>query len=475
LFTNFKKKKKIDKNIDKNIEENYIVDIDNIKNFLSDFPIKFYKSFNWASNDNQYQRICTTPVKEQGTCGCCWACVITILIESAYYRNTLPANTSPPTILSTQQIIDCLSANPVNTSEVCKGCDGCSVINPLEIYLGSTGRYICTDSVYPLTANKQMGSKPDSFLEWIIKIFGRRPAYDYPGCQQRQNCGSVSPNRIWVPPMEIIRFSPKNLDENLLQKSIFTLGPIYISAQVPFKFQIQGAFFKNYIYSGPLDKGGAHAMILTGWGVTLKGEKYWIVQNSWGNSWGNNGFVWLKNDFNIKYLKDNITEMLAIKIQRNCPNTTNPIINITIDQAIQDDPSDITRNNILLSFRIIVYFPNNSYINSVTINIPSADEKNACIKQNLIDNNGNILMNNTNIISDPGNYYYDQYKLKTPTNIDMSKRWFIEGPIMCDWDNIIFTSTWNIDITINDKNNTLILSQTVYIDWSTQPPTIITT
>lgn len=37
-----------------------------------------------------------------------------------------------------------------------------------------------------------------------------------------------------------------------------------------------------------------HAVKLTGWG-TLKGaqgqkEKFWIVANSWGNSWGENGY-----------------------------------------------------------------------------------------------------------------------------------------------------------------------------------------
>ena len=35
---------------------------------------------------------------------------------------------------------------------------------------------------------------------------------------------------------------------------------------------------------------GGHAIKMIGWGVTEEGVKYWLIANSWGNTWGENGY-----------------------------------------------------------------------------------------------------------------------------------------------------------------------------------------
>ena len=52
-----------------------------------------------------------------------------------------------------------------------------------------------------------------------------------------------------------------------------------------------------YLYKGDLYYSGPravqadrHAVNLVGWGVSPRGIEYWIVQNSWGPEWGENGY-----------------------------------------------------------------------------------------------------------------------------------------------------------------------------------------
>lgn len=51
-------------------------------------------------------------------------------------------------------------------------------------------------------------------------------------------------------------------------------------------FKYKGGIFKDT--TG--DKRPRHATSILGWGKSKSGQKYWLVRNSWGTYWGENGF-----------------------------------------------------------------------------------------------------------------------------------------------------------------------------------------
>jgi cathepsin L len=186
------------------------------------------------------------PVESQGLCGSCWSFSSTGAIEGQMFKKTGILNK-----LSEQNLIDCNRDEAVGNY----GCQGGDMMNAFNYVVKQQG--ISLASKYPYKAG-------DTFK-----------------CNYKK-----SQSRGTIEGFEAVEAG----DENLLKNVLTQVGPISIAvdASLPsFQSYKSGVY---YDHKCSLDIN--HAMLLVGYGIDKKTKQdYWYVKNSYGSSWGENGYI----------------------------------------------------------------------------------------------------------------------------------------------------------------------------------------
>jgi len=183
-----------------------------------------------------------TPVKNQGGCGSCWAFSATAVFESQ-----LAIKTGDLYVLGPQELVDC-APNP----DECGGSGGCE---------GST--------------------------QWLgfnyTKTAGFALESDYPYQGHDQSCAMKKKKPV-ATNTGYERLA-KN-DYSALMQAVNKVGPIAISVDASWHGYEEGVF------DGPMSATIDHAVVLDGYGTdAASGYDYWLVRNSWGSSWGEQGYI----------------------------------------------------------------------------------------------------------------------------------------------------------------------------------------
>ena len=86
-------------------------------------------------------------------------------------------------------------------------------------------------------------------------------------------------------------------NDTQLLHAVAEIGPISvaIAAEDDFQFYSSGIFTSTDCEGADLD----HAVLVVGYGISEKGHKYYIVKNSWGTSWGMDGYIYYSKIYQI--------------------------------------------------------------------------------------------------------------------------------------------------------------------------------
>jgi C1A family cysteine protease len=78
-------------------------------------------------------------------------------------------------------------------------------------------------------------------------------------------------------------------NETLLMQALAHVGPLAIAVDASLEtFQnYQGGVYNDPACSTKIN----HAVVLVGYGIDHIGGEYWLVRNSWGPTYGENGYI----------------------------------------------------------------------------------------------------------------------------------------------------------------------------------------
>lgn len=127
------------------------------------------------------------------------------------------------------------------------------------------------------------GGWASNALEYVKQVGGIYSEAEYPYQGRDNQCQYSSPGHA-AKVKEVINFKG---NENLLKKAVAIIGPISVEIVVDGKFHL----YKRGIYNNPFcGNVRNHAVLAVGYGTENTGD-YWLIKNSWGKDWGNNGYI----------------------------------------------------------------------------------------------------------------------------------------------------------------------------------------
>lgn len=212
-----------------------------------------------------------SPVRNQRSCGSCYALASVYAMES---RVRIATKNRRKPELSPQHVLACSRTN--------QGCEG-----GYPFLVGKFGEE------FGLVEESELSYEANDFVKceslsanakrYYLKGYQYIGGY-YGGCSERSMMDEIHRNG----PVMVAFQAPSNL--------FYYRNGVFTCSSSP-KSEPQRADIPNIEAVRPWEQTN-HAVVAVGWGVAEDGMKYWVLKNTWGPHWGENGYFRIRRGEN---------------------------------------------------------------------------------------------------------------------------------------------------------------------------------
>merc|ERR1712156_1337491 len=192
-----------------------------------------------------------TSVKNQGSCGSCVAFATTAVLETNLIKAGAKMDGRD---ISDQHLVDCGHKSHGNYASGCNGAPG----HGYARFYNENGKEMVHESKYPYVMKEN---------NYVCK----QTSYWNPGYKIEKG--------IW----------DYDCSDEKMKKLIYQYGAISTGVGVDNGF----SYHKKGVYDKCTSQSTNHAVVTVGWG-TENGVDYWLIKNSWGKGWGDQGYIKVK-------------------------------------------------------------------------------------------------------------------------------------------------------------------------------------
>ena len=307
IFEEYIKEQNYDR-LEKGKDISFKYNKDKIKEIINEY--NFPQNYNFFEDSNA-----EINVKQQGSCGACWSFASTTALSYRFFKKGINVDLSP------QDPLSCLN----------KDCNDGNFQIPSQLNLLKNGTV--TEECLPYTAKNGNVEKCSSSCKdgsEKIKYYSKNAYYIEPIYDEEHYYDYVK----------------------VIIDQLINYGPVVGS------FKVYEDFFSNkhcpnvYSYDGISEFDSVHSVAIVGYGL-YKNKYFWLIQNSWGYGWCDNGFSKIEFgqiesfDFSEPYIMNNSNETKEISVKLvNIVEKAICYINFTLDSYDED-----LENNFELVFK----------------------------------------------------------------------------------------------------------------------------